>query len=628
MTNKNTAPQWRVFLDRVGYETRNFFSPMQPTTQTGMGALPKDNHTTFRVWAPHADKVFVCGSFNQWSPWRSPLASEGNGYWSGNISRAASGDSYKYLLHHQNHAQLRTDPYAVDVEGAERNGIITAIKPVPTGDFSMPPINELVIYELHVGTFSHSENDVVGTFAGVIAKLPYLQAMGINAIELLPINEFAGDYSWGYNPAFPFVITRTYGGRQAFKALVTAAHKHGIAVIVDVVYNHFGPQDLSMWQFDGWQENDKGGIYFYNDWRSTTPWADTRPDYGRSEVRQFIRDNVFMWLDEFGVDGLRWDATNFIRNVHGHDGDFGSDIAEGWELMQGINQEVKARYPAKIIIAEDLQNNAAITDSTERGGAGFTAQWDAQFVHPIRHAVITAVDEARDLTAVSAALTAQYNNTPWTRVIYTESHDEVANGKARVPEEIAHGDADNVFAKKRATLGAALVFTAPGIPMIFQGQEFLEDGWFDDHDPLDWQKEGQHAGILQLYRDLIHLRRNCDGSTRGLLGAHINIFHANNEAKILAFHRWQDGGAGDDVVVVANFSNQSLPGYTIGLPQPGLWRVRLNSDNGRYDPAFINTNCPDIIAAPAQDNLTTDNMPCLGNVVIPPYSVLILSQDP
>ena len=89
----------------------------------------------------------------------------------------------------------------------------------------------------------------------------------------------------------------------------------GIAVIVDVVYNHFGPQDLSMWQFDGWQENDKGGIYFYNDWRSTTPWADTRPDYGRSEVRQFIRDNVFMWLDEFGIDGLRWDATNFTSSA-------------------------------------------------------------------------------------------------------------------------------------------------------------------------------------------------------------------------------------------------------------------------------------------------------------------------
>lgn len=629
MTNKKTtASNWRVLIDRVGYETRKRFNRIQPTAQTGMGAIPNGTHTAFRVWAPHAEKLFVAGSFNQWSSWRSPLASEGNGYWSGNIPQATSGDSYKYLMHHNGQTVVRTDPFATDVDGPDRHGIITPIAQTPPADeFQMPPLNELVIYELHVGTFTSNENHVVGTFAGVVEKLPYLQELGINAIEIMPINEFAGDYSWGYNPAFPFAITRTYGGRQAFKDLVATAHAHDIAVIVDVVYNHFGPQDLNLWQFDGWQENDKGGIYFYNDWRSTTPWADTRPDYGRSQVRQFIRDNVFMWLEEFGVDGLRWDATNFIRNVHGHDGDDSGEIADGWSLMQWINQEAKERFPHKIMIAEDLQNNAAITEAPEQGGAGFTAQWDAQFVHPIRHAVITAVDEDREITAVSEALTSQYNDSPWTRVLYTESHDEVANGKARVPEEIANGDADSVFAKKRSTLGASLVFTTPGIPMIFQGQEFLEDGWFDDHDPLDWQKAEQNEGILQLYQDLIRLRRNLDSNTQGLLGPHINVFHANNDEKIIAFHRWQDGGPGDDVVVVANLSNTIHPGYTIGLPHPGLWRVRLNSDNGRYDPNFLNANCPDIIAAPARKNLAADQMPCLGNVALPPYSVLILSQD-
>jgi 1,4-alpha-glucan branching enzyme len=630
MTNKKTtASTWRLFTDRVGYETRNLFNKIDPTNQTGMGAMPNGSNTAFRVWAPHAEKVFVTGSFNQWSPWRSPLASEGNGYWSGDIRQAAAGDSYKYLLHHDDGTQSRTDPYAADVDGPNRDGIITQTAVThPLDEFQMQPHNELIIYELHVGTFTQSDDHVVGTFAGLVEKLPYLQDLGINAIEIMPINEFAGDYSWGYNPAFPFAITRTYGGRQAFHDLVQAAHKQGIAVIVDVVYNHFGPQDLNLWQFDGWQEDAKGGIYFYNDWRSTTPWADTRPDYGRDEVRQFIRDNVFMWLDEFGVDGLRWDATNFIRNVHGHDGDAGADIAEGWSLMQWINQEVKERYPHKIMIAEDLQNNAAITETAETGGAGFTAQWDAQFVHPIRHAVITAVDEDRDITAVATALTAQYNGTPWTRVLYTESHDEVANGKARVPEEIANGEADTVFAKKRSTLGAALVFTTPGIPMIFQGQEFLENGWFDDHMPLDWQKAEKNAGILTLYRDLMRLRRNLDGNTQGLLGSHLNVFHINNEEKIIAFHRWQDGGAGDDVVVIANFANKLHPGYTVGLPHLGMWHVRLNSDNGRYDPQFLNVTCPDIIAAPARENLAIDNMPYLGNVPLSPYSFLILSQNP
>jgi 1,4-alpha-glucan branching enzyme len=630
MTNeKQTASTWRTFLDRVSYETRYRFKRIYPSPQTGMGAVANGAGTSFRVWAPYAEKVFVTGNFNQWSAWRSPLANENNGFWSGIIAQATANDSYKYLIHNNDTVIIRTDPYAADVDGPQRDGIII---PIPKANgandaFQIAPINELVIYELHIGTFTSDENNTVGTFAGVVEKLPYLQDLGINAIEIMPINEFAGDYSWGYNPAFPFAITRSYGGRQAFQTLVDAAHAHGIAVIIDVVYNHFGPQDLSMWQFDGWQEEGKGGIYFYNDWRSTTPWADTRPDYGRSEVRQFIRDNVFMWLDTFGVDGLRWDATNFIRNVHGHDGDDSAAIPDGWHLMQWINQEAKTRFPAKIMIAEDLQNNAALTEDPGQGGAGFTAQWDAKFVHPIRQAVITAVDEDRDITAVSEALTFQYNGNPWSRVLYTESHDEVANGKARVPEEIANGEADSIFAKKRSTLGAALVFTTPGIPMIFQGQEFMEDGWFDDHDPLDWHKAEQHAGILLLYQDLIRLRRNIDGTTKGLLGPHINLFHANNSEKIIAFHRWLDGGPGDDVVVIANFTNKSHPGYTIGLPHTGLWRIRFNSDNGRYDPTFLNINCPDIISAPTRETLTADQMPCLGNVTLAPYSVLIMSQD-
>ncbi len=140
----------------------------------------------------------------------------------------------------------------------------------------------------------------------MIAKLPYLCDLGVNAVEIMPPMEFAGGYSWGYNPANLFAIEREYGGPSGFKAFVAAAHAQGIAVIFDVVYNHFGPSDLDLWQFDGWSENGKGGVYFYNDGRSWTPWGDTRPDYGRSEVRQFIRDNALLWLERYRVDGLRW----------------------------------------------------------------------------------------------------------------------------------------------------------------------------------------------------------------------------------------------------------------------------------------------------------------------------------
>ncbi|MCB8966380.1 MAG: alpha amylase C-terminal domain-containing protein [Ardenticatenaceae bacterium] len=620
---------WRGFWDRAVYETKRLLRPVQPTAVSGLGAMPNGVGTAFRVWAPHADKVFVTGSFNDWSPWRAPLAAENNGFWSADVPHATVGDTYKILLHHQGELFLRADPYTRALDGAHGNSVITRDAFTWDDDtFQMPEAADLVIYELHVGTFAADSPAQIGTFAGVQERLPYLRDLGVNAIELMPVMEFAGDYSWGYNPAQPFAITRTYGGREALQQLVKAAHAHGIAVIVDVVYNHFGPQDLDLWRFDGWHEDGKGGLYFYNDWRSKTPWADTRPDYGRSEVRQYIGDNVRMWLTEFHVDGLRWDATNYIRNAHGHDGDRGADIAEGWQLMQTINAEVQAQFPGKLLIAEDLQQNPWLTKPVAENGAGFTAQWDAAFVHPLRQALITPDDELRDVTAVAAALSFTYNQDPFARVIYTESHDEVANGKARVPEEIAPGQADTIYARQRAALGAALVFTAPGIPMIFQGQEFLESGWFDDHVPLDWRKAEANAGMCQFYRDLMTLRHDNFGISRGLRGAQINVYHVNDEAKLLAFHRWDNGGPRDDVVVIANFSHRAIESYAVGMPRSGLWRVRLNSDDRAYDASFGSHYCPDpVAAAPRSAMLRLDDMPFFANVTLAPYSVLILSQD-
>ena len=161
------------------------------------------------------------------------------------------------------------------------------------------------------------------------------------------------------------------------------------------------------------------------------------------------------------------------------------------------------------MIAEDLRSDPAVTRPPAEGGAGFGAQWDRGFVHPVRAALIAPSDEARDLDAVADALLVDPADA-FKRVIYTESHDEVANGSSRVPEEIWPGYADSWPSRKRAALGAALVLTAPGIPMLFQGQELIEGSWFTDEEPLDWSKRHRHAGLLQLHRDLIRLRRNGD----------------------------------------------------------------------------------------------------------------------
>lgn len=520
------------------------------------------------------------------------------------------GSSFRIRWQQYDNSPLSSDGVAID------DVAITGRAKSPS--FSTPPWNETVIYEMHIGTFNDTAGGLPGTFATAVTRLDQLQALGVNAVELLPINEFAGDFSWGYNPSYPFAVEGIYGGIAAYKSFVNECHARGIAVIQDIVHNHYGPSDLDMWRFDGWYTNNLGGIYFYNDWRSSTPWGDTRPDFGRSEVRQYIRDNALVWLNEYRADGLRWDSTINIHNGAG-----GGDIPDGWWTMQLANNDIDASQNWKMSIAEDLQNDAWVTKDTGAGGAGFDSQWDAQFVHPIRSAVIASSDSSRSMFSVRDAIAAKYNNDVFERVIYTESHDEVANGHSRVPEEIWPGNAGSWASKKRSTLGAGLVFTSPGIPMIFQGQEVLEDGYFQDTDPVDWTKLTTYAGIQTLYRDLIRLRRNWYDTTRGLRGQNLNVHHINDTNKVIAFHRWQNGGARDDVIVVCNFANTSYASYNLGFPRSGTWRVRFNSDWNGYSSDFASTSSFDTTAVSG----AKDGMSYNANVGIGPYTIIILSQD-
>jgi 1,4-alpha-glucan branching enzyme len=608
-----------------------------PSPHGGMGAVLHAQGTTFRVWAPNAAGVSVAGSINEWSADANPLAHDGGGYWSADLPGVKAGDEYKFVIHrHEGGPLWRIDPYARDVTTSVGNSVVVdpSFDWGDDGGYRTPAWNEAVIYELHAGTFNDHPGGGPGTFEDVVRRLDYLRDLGINCIELMPPMEFAEDFSWGYNPAHIFAVESAFGGPAALKRLVREAHARGIAVLMDVVYNHLGPSDLDLWRFDGWygeswrdargDKHDAGGIYFYNDWRAWTEWGDTRPDYGRPEVRQFLRDNARMWLHEFRLDGLRWDATAYIRNVYGHQGG-GTDIPEGWGLMQRITAESRADHPWKLHVAEDMRNDEWLVKPVDEGGAGFGSQWDGEFIHPLRALLWQPDDAARDMRAVRHAIEHRYAGDAFRRVVYTESHDEVArkNGKVRVPQQIHPGDPGGWVAKKRSTLGAALVFTAPGIPMIFQGQELLEDGDWEDIDPVDWSKETRFAGILQMYRDLIHLRRDAWGATRGLRGPHVQVHHVNHADKVVAFHRRDAGGPGDDVIVVANFGNRAYGHYVIGFPRGGEWKVRFNSDWNGYSPDFGNHDSWHVQA----EGVPRDEMPFSAGVGIGPYTAIILSQD-
>jgi 1,4-alpha-glucan branching enzyme len=589
----------------------------------GMGAIVTTSGVTFRVWAPNAEAVSVIGPFNDSDPLLNPLTLEGDGYWANHVEGIGHGTAYKFHIANGEQKLERNDPYARWMDEKSGYGLVydPATFDWEADNFQMPNWNEVIIYELHVGSFN-SENGKPGTFASVATKLPYLRDLGINALKIMPPAEFPGKESWGYNPAYPFAPEASYGGPNGLKALIKEAHGYGIAVIIDVVYNHIGPIGHDLWQFDGWSENNLGGIYFYNDERATTPWGDTRPDYGRPEVRRYLVDNGLMWLSDYRADGLRVDSVSHIRAINGNPAE--SDLPDGWLFLQQLNAEVHAAFPWKLTIAEDLLCSEWVTMSIEKGGAGFSSQWDCNFIHPVRNQLTAVSDKERNLNQVVEALTFRYGTDAFNRIVYTESHDDVAEGSNRLVTDINPGAPDSEVAIRRGLLAIALAATAPGIPMLFQGQEFLDpqEFQFPENKGLDWALANENEGITRAVTDVFRLRRNLEGHSRGLTGSDCQILLADSEINLLVFERRYQGGPGDSQLIVVNFSAEVRIGVRIPVPITGGYATLYNTDATMYHPSFTGIGTVGIESEPMEFAGQSDS----ALIDIGPYSLLILSK--
>ena len=606
--------------------------------------LHNDGTTTFRVWAPFVDAVGV--KINGGAV--IPLTKEpghtdpADTTWTGTVSGTQAGDKYRYAIMRGAVTREFNDPRAQQLTGFDlpdgyglpgnddkpQSVIVDTSFNMPA--FTVPTFNTMVIYELHIGTFNN-------TFAGAVEKLDYLKDLGINAVEVMPITQnplFSDhnppDHDWGYDPVQLFAVKSKYGTPQEFKEFVKQCHQRQIAVIVDVVYNHLVDNNL-LKGFGGFAPATiPNGIYFYGGDRADTGFG-PRPDFGRPQVRQYINDNALLLLRDYSVDGLRFDDTTDIRTAGGQTNN------EGRQLLREINlsyRNTDPKQPGKITIAEDLHSSGEITQHSSPIGLEFNSQWDEDIFFSLRNAVTRINDPDRDIGAVKRALEKKMASDVFSRVVYTENHDKVGHPKdeafgilqKRLPALIDVGNNESIFAKKRSTLAAAVMLTAPGIPMLFQGQEMLETRDFGFNTPtnMDFGRatDANFKGIVQMYHDLIALRRNLAGKTGGLAGQNLNVFHLDDGNKTLAYHRWENGGGGDDVVVVANFSNVPLPNLNIGFPRGGVWHVRFNSGANIYDPSFINGDSFDTTANPGgKDGLNFN-----ANVGVGAYSVVILSQ--
>ncbi|MCW2240556.1 alpha amylase C-terminal domain-containing protein [Azospirillum canadense] len=600
---------------------------------TRMGATVVDGGVAFRTWAPHAHDVFVVcdqgvlsSPSAHWTPDPTDrLIPLGDGTWTGFVPFLADGAPYLFWIRGRGTSGFKRDPYARELGTnppfpnspcVARNA---ANYPWHDAGWRPPAFHELIIYQLHVGVFwavdafGKDRRKSYGRFLDVVEKIPYLQDLGINAIQPLPVQEYDGDVGLGYSgldyfsPEMSYVVedpteldrhlatvnrllavagqTAVSGkdlmsGPNQLKCLVDLCHIHGIAVILDVVYNHAGGDfgDRSLYFYDRqWQGDDERSLYFgHPGWAGGKVFA-----YGQAPVRQFLIDNATFYLDEFHADGFRYDEISVASN-------FGGD-----RFCRDLADTVRYHRPNAVQIAEYWNWDRAKAVTPTPDGLGF----DAALADGLRIALRDVLHQAAGGQSAHISLNrvrdALYSPpafpAAWRANQCLENHDIVrwdydnhAPREPRIPAVADPTNARSWYARSRSRVATTLLMTAPGIPTLFMGQEFLEDKpWHDDvrfwSQFLIWwdglAQDRVMADFLRFTRDLVHLRRRHPA----LQGEGVRIPQVHEQDRVIAMHRWVNG-EGKDIVVVASLNENTLEDYRIDLPWPGRWHEIFNSD--------------------------------------------------
>jgi len=564
---------------------------------------------TFTLWAPFLQEATV----QIVSPQKRliPMEPQEKGYWIAKGQDIYPGTLYFYQLDGDT---LRPDP----ASQSQPQGVHEASEVIDHSKMSWNdsgwlgvPLESMVIYELHVGTFTPE-----GTFAAIIPRLGELYQLGVNAIEIMPVAPFPGDRNWGYDGVYPYAVQNSYGGSDGFKQLIDAAHQQGIAVILDVVYNHFGPEGNYTSEY---------APYFTETYN--TPWgsAINYDDAHSDGVRNYFIENALHWLHNYHIDALRLDAIHAIY-------DLGAK-----HILQEMVEEVAALGNSLgrqvYLIAESDLNDVQVIRDRQLGGYGIDAQWSDDFHHSI-HTLLTkeqggyyqdfgsceqlvkSYQESFVYSWQYSAFRQRYHGSDASQypghqfIVAIQNHDQIGN---RVLGERLSSIVS--FAALKLAAGALLL--TPNIPLIFMGEEYgeeapflyfvnhtdpelveavrkgrkrefaafhLEGEYVDPQNPdtllksrLDWEKrqEGKHKVLREFYQQLIRLRRTIP-ALNNLSKQNLNAY-CLEENQLIFLHRWSDDS---QILCLMNFNDQDVS-FTATLPQ-GNWQKILDSADGKW----------------------------------------------
>jgi len=580
--------------------------------ELGAVALP-DGSTVFTVWAPRAERVDV---LLEGDDREVTLDAAERGYHRATVPDVAPGARYRYRLHRDGETVVRADPASRwQPDGLHGPSAVDDPRSFAWTDqaWRNRPLHDHVLYELHVGTFTPE-----GTFDAIVPRLPQLRDLGVTAIELMPIWQFPGDRNWGYDGVLPYAVQHSYGGPAGLRRLVDAAHAEGIAVVLDVVYNHYGPEGNHLPDF---------GPYLTDAY--DTPWGQAinvdGPD--SDEVRRFVVDNAVRWIREFHLDGLRLDAVHAIIDQ--------SAVHLLEELATAVHAEAEHQGRHVHLIAESDLADPRLVRSPEVGGYGLDAQW----LDDVHHALHTAVTGERDgyfgdydgFPDLARALRDRFvyagrysphrqrrigrpaRDLPYARfVACTQNHDQVGNRML--------GERRSVLVPfETLKLAAGTLALLPFTPMLWMGQEYGEEApfqYFVSHtepqlieavrtgrreefayfaregleapDPqaeetferskLDWslREQGHHATLRALYTELLRWRRTLPAIAGPAADEAIPTLHT---PATLSFSREVVGHPGNEIVVVLHAGEEPTQ---VTLAERGPWDIVLDTADERW----------------------------------------------